>query len=79
MEHLFIFPVIIILLGFGYLGVTIFLYKKKTAPIGIPTLPFFWMIKKENNPKYFLISTIFNVIMSLIIIAAGFLLLTKFF
>ena len=77
MENLIIFPIIIIILGFTYLGVTIFLYKRKEVPIGIPTMPIFWMIKKENNPKYFLFSIIFNIILFFIIIIFGLSLLFK--
>jgi len=75
MDYILIFPIIIIILGFGYFLVTIFLYKKKTVPIGIPNMPFFWMIKKENNLRYFLISILFNIIMSFIFIIAGIILL----
>jgi hypothetical protein len=73
MDNVQIFPIIIIILGFGYLGATIFLYKKETVSIGVPTISLFWMIKKEKSPKYFWLSIMAHVIMSFIFIGSGIL------
>lgn len=77
MENMWIFPLIIIILGYAYLGVSFFLFTKKTVPIGIPTIPVFWMIKKEKNPRYFLVKSLINFFMSFVFIFAGFYLLIK--
>jgi hypothetical protein len=77
MESKILFSLIIILLGFGYLGVTIFMHKKKTVPIGVPGIPIFWMIKKEKHKKYSLFFLIYNIIMSFVIILFGAMLLIQ--
>ena len=71
MEYIWILPIIIIILGFTYLGVTIFMHRKKTVPIGLPFVPIFKMAKKENNQIYSMAYFLYNIIMSFIFIFAG--------
>jgi hypothetical protein len=41
MANIVIFPIIIIILGFAYLGVTLFMHWKKTVPFGVPFVHMF--------------------------------------
>jgi hypothetical protein len=71
MENEIIFPIIIIILGFCYFGSTMFLYKKKLVPFGLPTIPFFWMFKKDKNLGYFWFFILFSIVFSIGIIGLG--------
>jgi hypothetical protein len=77
MGYIWIFPTIIIILGFAYIVVTLFMRQKETVPIGVPIIPIFWMIKKENHQTYSLAYFVYNIIISFIFIFAGFILLME--
>lgn len=71
MVNVIIFPTIIIILGSCYFGSTMFLYKKKAVPFGLPTIPFFWMFKKDKNLGYFWFFILFSTVFSIGIIVWG--------
>ena len=71
MQNEIIFPIIIILLGFFYLGSAVFLYKKEKVPFGLSTIPFFWMLKKDKNIGYFWFFILYSILFSIGIIVMG--------